>query len=58
MAFKRSGVRSSSAPPKHNSAMSEEVQKPARNSGFFVVFRPEMCYEILQNPASLGADLQ
>jgi hypothetical protein len=38
--------------------MSEEVQKPARNSGFFVAFSPEKCYKILQYPASLGADLQ
>ena len=43
-------------PPIHNPRKSKEVEKPVRNSGFFLAICPKTCYTIHQNPAVLGAD--
>ena len=48
------GVRIPLSPPRHNPVKSKEVQKPIRNSGFFVAIRPTTCYYVLQNTPILG----
>lgn len=46
--------RSAFPPPRHSPGRSSQRQKPVRNSGFFVVCCPRMCYKTYYNLTNLG----